>query len=292
MGTNDPTQQFKPKSNTFSPVVEPVDSPRILSDAEYKAFAQFYFAEIGINLPIEKKTLIVGRLSRRLDALNLSSFRQYYELIQRPDQAAERQTAIDLITTNETFFFREPAQLKLLRDRILPKHGNGLFRLWCAASSTGEEPYSLAMLLDHQRGNLPWQLIASDISSRALATARTGLYQMQRTDQIPIEYLKRYCRKGQGQYENHLLVDRSLRQRVDFRMINLMQVPSDLGLFDAIFIRNVIIYFDAPTKRTVLDNVLRRLKPGGLLCLGHSESVHGTGLPLTQIAPATYLRAT
>lgn len=263
-----------------------------LQDKEFNLLRQLFYKEIGLSLSDEKKALVTGRLVRRIEAVGLNSFMDYYQLITTPGQTEERQVAVDLITTNETYFFREPTQFNFLRDKVLANWPrNKPFRLWCAASSTGEEPYSLAMLLDEARGQAPWTLMASDISTRALATARRGLYQMVRTEGIPPHYLKRYCLKGQGEYANHLLIERKLRERVEFRQINLTQLPTNLGMFDAVFIRNVIIYFDGTTREGVIRRVLDHLVPDGLLCLGHSESLHGANLPIRPLMPSTYVKA-
>jgi chemotaxis protein methyltransferase CheR len=278
----------KSSNATATRPIAGVFSPE-LTEQEFNLLRQFFYKEIGASLSNEKKALMIGRLCRRLEALGFTTFSQYYQLISNPAETAERQKAIDLITTNETYFFREAEQFTILRDQVLATHSRAQpFRLWCAASSTGEEPYSLAMLLDHHRGTAPWSLMASDISSRALSTAKRGLYQMSRIEGIPRDYLKRYCLKGQGDYDNHLLIERGLRERVDYRQINLTQLPPNLGQFDAVFIRNVIIYFDAATKLAVLSAVVRHLVPGGMLFLGHSESLQGMDLPLEPVAPATY----
>ena len=260
-----------------------------LRPQEFELLRRFFHREIGIALSDQKQALVAGRLGKRIQACGLGSFMEYYQLISRKGEIIERQIALDMITTNETYFFRETQQFGYLRDTLLagfPR--NQPFRLWCAASSTGEEPYSLAMVLDDTRGAAPWQITASDISSRALDKARRGLYQMTRISGIPPAYLKRYCLKGQGEYDNHLLISRKLRERVAYRQINLTQLPRDLGQFDAIFIRNVIIYFDTPTKLAVLRGVLDHLVPGGMLFLGHSESLHASDLPIAQVMPATY----
>lgn len=283
----------RPATATAAPASSPaagaVPQELTLGEQEFALFQQFFYRQIGIHLSNEKKALVIGRLTRRIQVLGLPSFMAYYKLINAPEQAQERQHAIDLITTNETFFFRESGQFDFLRDKVLRSFpANRPFRLWCAASSTGEEPYSLAMTIDACRGAAPWTLLATDISSRVLATAQRGLYQMVRTDGIPPTFLKRYCRKGNGEYANHLLVDKALRERVEFRQLNLMQIPKNLGTFDAVFIRNVIIYFDAPTKRAVLEEVVSHLAPGGLLFLGHSESLHGHALNIESLGHAIY----
>ena len=264
---------------------------RGISDAEFRLFQQLFMRIIGLHLSDQKKMLVSGRLSKRVHALGLPGFREYHELINQPGQADELQQAIDLITTNETFFFREKKHFELLSQTILPARKPGQpFRVWSAASSTGEEPYSIAMVLHDAMGDNNWELIATDISERVLCSARRGLYKTDRISGIPAEFLKRYCLRGTGQYDGMLLVDKALRQRVEFRQVNLMAIPADLRQFDVIFLRNVIIYFDGPTKQRVVNEVASRLRPGGWLFLGHSESLAGMSVGVQQISPSVYRR--
>ncbi|HSC78728.1 MAG TPA: protein-glutamate O-methyltransferase CheR, partial [Chitinolyticbacter sp.] len=230
-------------------------------------------------------------LAKRIGELELASFRDYHRLIvgDHAEAQVERQRAIDLITTHETCFFREKKHFDFLRSQVLPLHAHARsFNVWSAASSSGEEAYSIAMLLDDVLGESPWRIFGSDISQRILAQARRGLYPMARCEQVPAEYLKRYCLRGQGEYAGQLLVSRALRERVTFKQLNLMALPARLGPFDAVFLRNVIIYFDAPTKIEVVKAVTRHLRPGGYLMVGHSESLPGMPLELETIAPSIY----
>ncbi len=262
-----------------------------LSDAEFELFRQFFARHIGIHLAPAKKPLLFGRLSKRLTALGLPSYRAYYEFLQSPEGAEERERAIDLITTHETYFFREAKHFEFLQNRIIPGFDAGTeLRVWSAASSTGEEAYTLAMVLDSFRGARPWSVVGTDVSLPVLESARRGLFSLTRGERIPAHYLKRYCLKGTGRYQGSFLIERSLRERVDFRPGNLTQAQPELGLFDVILLRNVLIYFDQPTKLRVLANVVDRLKPGGWLMLGHSETLHDTGLPLELLLPSIYRR--
>lgn len=263
--------------------------PSTLSDEEFRLLRQLFHNEIGLHLSSSKKSLVSGRLIKRLGALGLASFKDYYELLMAPEQEEERQQAIDLITTNETYFFREHKHFDFLRQQILPTidHSHTL-RIWSAASSTGEEAYSVAMLLEATRAHLPWAVFASDISSRVLTAARRGLYPMARGEKIPKDYLKRFCLKGVGQYEGRFLVQEELRKKVAFRQLNLMGLPSSLGVFDVVFLRNVIIYFDLPTKARVVRGVAEHLRPGGWLFVGHSESLHGMDSGLELVVPSIY----
>jgi len=266
---------------------------RPLSDGEFRRFQDLFEDRIGLHLAPQKKLLLSGRLGKRVDALGLRTFSAYLERISDGRDPDELQTAIDLITTHETFFFREAYHFDLLRDRILPEHPAGRpLRLWSAACSTGEEPYSAAMVLQDAMGPVGWEVVATDIARATLAKAAAGLYRMERLDGIPPAFLKSYCLKGKDGYEGMMLVSREIRRRVDFRQVNLTDLPGNLGLFDVILLRNVIIYFEAATKRKVLDGVISHLAPGGWLLLGHSESIAGLDLPVELHAPTVYRRPT
>lgn len=262
-----------------------------LSDVEFRQLQTLFYERVGIQLPPVKKPLLCGRLAKRLTALGLSSYQRYYQYLVSPQGAVELEVAIDLITTHETYFFREPKHFEFLRQQILPKMAaQADFRVWSAASSTGEEAYTLAMLLHEGRPHLPWSVLGSDISHEVLKSAERGLYVMERGSKIPAHYLKRYCLKGKGQYQGYFLVDRELRSRVQFVHANLNLPLPELGQFDLIMLRNVLIYFDQETKLRVLSNVVERLKPGGWLMVGHSEALHDTGLPLEMVASSIYRR--
>jgi len=219
----------------------------------------------------------------------MHSYQQYYQHLTSPAGVEEMEVAIDLITTHETYFFREPKHFDYLQQHILPAvAAQDEFRVWSAASSTGEEAYTLAMLLDSGRPHRPWQIVGTDISQQVLADARRGLYVMARGERIPPQHLKRYCLKGRDRYNGYFLVERALRERVEFRQANLTQPMPELGLFDLIMLRNVLIYFDLPTKQLVLKHVLERLKPGGWLMVGHSEALHDSSLPLDLLSSSIY----
>jgi chemotaxis protein methyltransferase CheR len=260
-----------------------------LSDAEFQLFQQYFAKHIGIYLAPAKKPLLLGRFAKRLAALKLSSYAEYYRLLQSPAGAAERETAIDLITTHETYFFREPKHFDFLQNHILPTFAAGTeLRVWSAASSTGEEAYTLAMLLDAFRSPKPWSVVGTDISQAVLENARKALFPMARGEGIPSHYLKRYCLKGTGKYHGAFLVESSLRERVQFRLGNLTQAQPELGQFELILLRNVLIYFDVPTKLKILTHVVDRLALGGWLMLGHSETLQGANLPLEALEPSIY----
>ena len=260
-----------------------------LSETEFRQLQRLFFERVGIQLPPVKKPLLCGRLAKRLAALGMGSYQQYYQHLVSPDGEEEMEVAIDLITTHETYFFREPKHFDFLQQKILPAvAAQDEFRVWSAASSTGEEAYTLAMLLDSCRPHQHWQIVGTDVSQQVLSDARRGLYVMARGERIPQHHLKRYCLKGRDRYTGYFLVERGLRERVEFRHANLTQPVPELGQFDLILLRNVLIYFDLPTKQLVLKHVLDRLKPGGWLMVGHSEALHDATLPLELLSSSIY----
>jgi chemotaxis protein methyltransferase CheR len=260
-----------------------------LSEVEFRQLRQLFHRQVGIQLSVEKMPLVQGRLAQRLRALGLGSYLHYYQHLVSPKGAEELEIAIDLITTHETYFFREARHFDFIRERILPSlAGRAELRAWSAACSSGAEAYTLAMLLDSECTQLPWHIVGTDVSLPVLASARRGLYPMERGDKIPPHYLKRYCRKGQEDYEGQFLVARELRERVEFRHGNLTLPSPELGQFDLILLRNVLIYFDEDTKRLVLKNVLDRLQPGGWLIVGHSDALHWAEGGLQSVSPSIY----
>jgi chemotaxis protein methyltransferase CheR len=267
-----------------------VDTEHIeVSDAEFQRFRALFADRIGLHLSDHKRLLLTGRLSKRVHALGLKSFDAYYRHLRDGKDPAEFETAVGLITTHETYFFREPHHFELLAGRILQERSPGrTLKVWCGAASTGEEPWSIAMVLHDKLGTAGWNLMASDVSRDVLQKASRALYSTDRISGIPPHYLKTYCLKGTGDYAGKLLVDRVLRERVEFRAVNLMEIPPDISDLDVVFLRNVIIYFDAPTKLRVLSEICSRIRPGGWLLLGHSESLAGMDLPVEQIRPSVF----
>ncbi len=262
-----------------------------ITDSEFAQFQRLFFQLAGINLSDAKKVLLVGRLSRRLKHFGFATFGQYFRYVTSGGDRAELQTVVDLLTTNETYFFREAQHFDFLRELALRRRGGGqAMRVWSAASSSGEEAYSMAMVLADTLGAAAWEIVGSDISTQMLAKAELGHYAMARTDGIPPALLKRYCLRGTGEQAGTLLIERSLRERVCFVSSNLMAPRQDLGSFDVIFLRNVMIYFDNRTKRRVVANLLPFLKPDGHFIVGHSESLHGLCDELSAVRPTIYRR--
>jgi chemotaxis protein methyltransferase CheR len=262
-----------------------------ITEQEFQQFQRFMFEAAGITLPSSKKELVSGRLARRLEPCGVQSYGEYFQLLTSGEAPAELQTAIDLLTTNETYFFREEQHFELLAKLAAEASTRRKpFRVWSAASSSGEEAYSIAMVLQDRLGDRAWEVIASDISTRVLARARTGHYPLQRTSHIPQSYLKRYCLKGIGAESGTLLITRELRSRVHFSHVNLNEELPRIGAFDVIFLRNVMIYFNADTKREVISRLVAHLVPEGHLFIGRSETLNGVTDALLAVAPSIYRR--
>lgn len=260
-----------------------------ISDKEFTQFQRFIYEAAGISLSAAKKALVCGRLSKRLQHHKLTSYGDYFRLLASGDDAAEVQTAIDLLTTNETYFFREPKHFDLLRQLAAAARGGaGTFRVWSAACSSGEEVYSIAMVLADVLDPQAWEVIGSDMSTRMLQRARVAHYPRSRTQHIPAQYLRRFCLKGTGEQEGTLLIERNLRARAKFMQVNLNTPLPQLGLFDVVFLRNVMIYFNLETKRAVVARLLKALKPGGMLLIGHSESLNDISTAVQQVSPSVY----
>lgn len=259
----------------------------VLTDKEFALFQKMIYDIAGINLSNAKKALVSGRLAKRVKHYDLKSYGDYFSLLSHSPQG-ELQTAVDLLTTNETFFFREPKHFDFLRDNILPSWRGDTLRVWSAASSTGEEAYTLSMILAEHALTNNWEIVGTDISTRVIERASRGHYPIERAQKIPREYLTKYCLKGRGSQEGTFIIDKPIRNRVKFVHANLKESQSRLGSFDVIFLRNVLIYFDMETKQHVLSQLIQRLKNGGYLLIGHSESLNGINHHLDNIAPSIY----
>jgi chemotaxis protein methyltransferase CheR len=259
----------------------------VMDDSEFALFQKMIYDITGINMTGAKKALVTGRLAKRLKHYGLASYADYFHFLKKEGNG-EQQIAVDLLTTNETYFFRESKHFDFLREGILPKWKTGARRIWSAASSSGEEAYTLSMVLSEHCSVNEWDIVGTDICTEVIGKARLGQYPIERTDNIPTAYLKKYCRKGIGSQEGTFVIANELRSRVGFVHANLKSDLTRLGSFDVIFLRNVLIYFDIPTKKQVVENLCRQLKPGGFLFVGHSESLNGITNDLILVAPSVY----
>ncbi|AUX21474.1 chemotaxis protein CheR [Sorangium cellulosum] len=301
-------------------IAEP--SPRTLSDEEFAMFQRLVKRLSGIALGPQKKPLLLCRLGPRLRALGLRSFGEYYRRVTAAGGEGELVNMLDCICTNETHFFREREQFELLEREILPAwhasaghgapsaRGGRPLRAWSAACSTGEEPYSIAMaLLDSlpspdrraAAGQAsPWAgaapvgapgicILATDLSARALDQAQRAVWPIERASEIPEQRLRTYMLRGTGASAGLMKARPELRELVTFRRFNLLDAaPKRFGLFDLIFCRNVLIYFDAATKASIVARLIASLAPSGYLFLGHAEGLHGADHRVRCVAPSVY----
>lgn len=271
------------------PAADPQNFGNQISDKEFQYFKNFIYEKAGIAMSDAKKSLVTGRLAKRVRFYNLRNYTEYLRLLEDPAYKGEKQIVVDLLTTNETYFFRETKHFDFLQNQILPPlSGTSKVRVWCAASSSGEEAYSLGMVLNEVLGNHRWEMLASDISSRVLETARRGLYPEAAIEKIPKHYLPRYCLKGVRSQSGNILMDKSLRDNIEFRSINLIEPLPGVGQFDVIFLRNVMIYFDQETKRQVVNKLLAHVKFGGYFIVSHAETLHNTCKGLKAVSPSIY----
>jgi chemotaxis protein methyltransferase CheR len=262
-----------------------------ISDKDFETIRVYLQTTSGIELTPSKKSLVTSRLWRRLRHYNFNCFSQYVDLLNDGAHVAERQLMLDSLTTNETYFFREADHFEYLEREILQKYrGAETFRVWSAASSSGEEAFSIAMMLAETLGMRPWEVLGTDISRGVLEKARSGHYTMNRISGIPQECLHRYCLQGTGPQAGTMLINDRLRRQVKFQYANLNDTLPDVGLFDVIFLRNVLIYFSEETCREIVSRVLAKLKPGGTFFIGHSETLTGITDRVERVAPTTYIK--
>jgi chemotaxis protein methyltransferase CheR len=265
-----------------------------LSDDNFRAFSRWIERELGIKMPAHKSVMLRGRLARRVRALGLASFDDYRRHVFEGGSAvAEITHLVDAVTTNKTDFFREPKQLDAFASRLVPGGPLGRrYLVWSAGCSTGEEPYTLAMLLAERAraaSGFDYALLATDISTQALDAARQAIYPAELAAPVPANLRARYLRNGTGRSEGLVRVVPELRRRVTFHRLNFMDDDYRArDSFDVIFFRNVAIYFDKDTQAAVVRKLCAHLRPDGHVIIGQSESVTGLDVPLEPIAPAIY----
>jgi len=253
-----------------------------LHDNEFKTFQKVIFEAVGITLNDSKNPLVQSRLNRRMVHYKLDSFATYLRII--AVNSSEKMQMINLITTNETYFFREEAHFNFMKEIISTRNE---IRIWSAASSVGAEAYSLAMLCNEAFEN--WKIYGSDINSEVVKKARMGLYPLSWIDKIPDDLKSKYCLRGKGSYEGQFLIDRELTKNMNFFENNLLKLNTKIGQFDVIFLRNVLLYFNDETKQKVVENVVANLKTGGYLIISLTENLQSVQMPnLKQVATSIY----
>lgn len=271
-----------------------------ISNADFGRLRSLIYEECGINLSVEKKTMLELRIKRRLRTLNLTSFPEYCSyLFGKEGRREEMVHFLDVVTTNKTDFFREPDHFDYLVQRALPellrRHGGDhQVTVWSAGCSSGEEPYTLAMVMSEFAGAHPgfrFRVLATDISTTVLSKAKLGVYSEDVVRPIPVDLRYRYFMRSKDRNSNLVRVVPELRELIEFRRLNFMDTQYPLReKVDIVFCRNVIIYFDRQTQEQTLRRITEHLVPGGFAFVGHSETLHGMDLPLIPIAPALYRR--
>jgi chemotaxis protein methyltransferase CheR len=271
-----------------------------ISNADFVRLRSFIYAQSGINLSVEKKTMLELRIKRRLKDLNLTSFSEYCEyLFGRQGQKNEIVHFLDVVTTNKTDFFREPDHFDYMVQKALPeilarKGCERQMLVWSAGCSTGEEPYTLAMIMNEfgqSHAGFQFRVLATDLSTTVLDKAKLGVFSEEVVTPVASDLRRKYFMRGRDRSSHLLRVVPELRQLIEFRRLNLKD--ADYGLSekaDIIFCRNVIIYFDRETQEQILQKLTHYLLPGGYCFVGHSEALHGMDLPLVPIGPALYRR--
>jgi chemotaxis protein methyltransferase CheR len=281
----------------------PAWAAKPMSQAEFGRFSEFISSQSGIKMPPSKKIMLEARLQKRLRALGIRTFGEYYAYLHGDEGGSELVHMLDVVTTNKTDFFREPAHFQYLAETVLPEfleergrsgRADRPFHVWSAGCSSGEEPYTLAMVLAEFAGRHPafrFAVTATDLSTRVLERARTAIYDADRVAAVPPALKHAYLLRSRDRSRNQVRIVPELRAAVEFRRLNLIEDRFDFsGPLDAIFCRNVIIYFDRATQEQLLNRLCGALQPRGYLFLGHSESIHGLSLPLRRIVSTVHRR--
>lgn len=268
-----------------------------LTDDEFKRLSALIYKESGIKLPPIKKVMLQCRLQKRLKHLNIASFKAYFDyLFSREGFDSEIIHMLDVVSTNKTDFFREPAHFEFLTTELLPAYyganKSSIFKVWSAGCSSGEEPYTLAMVLFEFAETHPgfnFSIFATDISTRILQTAIDAIYKEEKVGAIPLTLKRKYMLRSKDRANPTIKIAPHVRSKVTFARLNLMDSSYDTkDLFDVVFCRNVLIYFDRNTQEAVINKLCQRIKPKGYLILGHSESILNMDVPLKQLKPTIY----
>ena len=268
--------------------------PTATQDAQaYQYISALVYERSRIRLDESKKQLISTRLGKRLRHLGLTSLSDYCHVLRAPDQEDEITQVINALSTNFTHFMREPDHFRFLVQQALPSvlGKRRQFKVWSAACSTGEEPYTISFFLSEHfppEAGWDWQLLATDVSTKALNKAIPGVYPADRLQELPQEWRRKYFQRGFGEWEGQFRVKAALRDRIRFQQLNLLGQYSFRETYDVIFCRNVMIYFDRPTQEQLVNQLGRMIAPKGYLLIGHSESLNGLSVPFDCLRPSIY----
>jgi chemotaxis protein methyltransferase CheR len=269
-----------------------------MGESEFQRFSELIHSEFGIKMPPSKKVLLQSRFQKRLRALGLSGYKEYCDYVFSPDgREKERSHLIDVVTTNTTHFFREPKHWDIMNNTALPElwsrgvGKNNALRIWSAGCSSGEEPYTLGMVLHEwaaSRQGFDFSILATDISRKILSEAKRAVYSMDKVADVPMQYKKKYMLKSKD--KKLVKMDKLLTSKVTFQRLNFMENFKLPQQQDIIFCRNVVIYFDRQTQEVLFNKFCNNLKSGGYLFIGHSESLSGMKLPIKPVAPTVFQR--
>ncbi|BDQ34570.1 chemotaxis protein methyltransferase [Pseudodesulfovibrio portus] len=269
-----------------------------MGESEFQRFSELIHSEFGIKMPPSKKVLLQSRFQKRLRALGLSGYKEYCDYVFSPDgRENERSHLIDVVTTNTTHFFREPKHWDIMNNTALPElwsrgvGKNNALRIWSAGCSSGEEPYTLGMVLYEwaaSRQGFDFSILATDISRKILSEAKRAVYSMDKVADVPMQYKKKYMLKSKD--KKLVKMDKLLTSKVTFQRLNFMENFKLPQQQDIIFCRNVVIYFDRQTQEVLFNKFCNNLKSGGYLFIGHSESLSGMKLPIKPVAPTVFQR--
>lgn len=268
-----------------------------LSDKDFVAFSEFIYNEFGIKMPPIKKVMLQGRLLKRIRELNMQSYSEYKKyFFSEEGQKKEIFNFLNVVTTNKTDFFREPVHFDFLRSEILPDYGNAnrSLKVWSAGCSSGEELYTISIVLNEFKANNPlfnFSILGSDISNKVLTNASKGVYAEHKVALMPMDLKKKYFLKSKDRDNPSVRVKPELQKSIALKYVNLMDSYYDVNdTFDVIFCRNVLIYFDRATQEKVISKLSQHLKPGGYFFIGHSESLSGMDVPLKHVKPTIFIK--
>jgi len=271
-----------------------------MSEGDFNRLSSFIFDQSGIKMPPVKKVMLQSRLQKRLKELKMTSFKEYADYVFSDEgQKNEIIHMLDVVSTNKTDFFREPVHFDFLVSNVLPefnsnKRESNCLKVWSAGCSSGEEPYTIAITLnDYKQNNInfDYSILGTDISSQILQKASLAVYKEERIVNIPLETKRKYFLKSKDNTKKNVRVVKDLRNKVIYKRFNFMDEVYNISeSFDIIFCRNVLIYFNRETQENVIKKLCGKLKSGGYLFIGHSESIMGMNVPLEQIKPTIFRR--
>lgn len=264
-----------------------------LSHAQFEEVRQIVYQKCGINLTPGKEELVKSRLTKRLQVLALNNFAEYLQFVKQDTSGTELAQMLDVLTTNKTYFYRESAHFDYLCQEILPHLRQPKLRIWSAGCSSGEEPYTIALLLREHLKNIDQydvRILATDLSMRVLETAQKAIYSADTLSELPPTLLQKYFTLAPGAAGRTYCVNDNVRKLVKFARLNLLAEWPMKGPFDVIFCRNVMIYFDLVTRQRLVQRYWQLLAPGGRLFIGHSESLNGINHQFRYIQPAAYVK--